>query len=204
LGPRDLSEAEAELQHGQLTVWVPRTLVRGSFSLPGTVRSHDYHGEPLQREFESDFPNSTLRFLPLDRDEFIQMMHSSPVEVHFPDVAFIDNYGTIRPFLKDDALVEMWGPDRFGDRGWWVVFRQAKNFAAGEALFLWLAQPPHWRPWAVGTHSIAAKDVSTVASLAQEAVQDFANTDAQALSSIMDPDAAHFSVLRTAGNTVAT
>ena len=192
LGLRDLSEAEAELRQGQLTVWVPRTFVRGNFSLPGAVRSYDYHWEALQEEFKSDFPNSALRFLPLDRDEFIRMMHSSPEEVHFPDVAFIDNYYMLRPFLKDGALVEMWGPDRFGDRGWWVVFRQAENFAVGEAFLLWLAQSPHWRPWAVSTNSIAAKDVSTVARLAQEAVQDFANTDAQSLSSIMDPDAAHF------------
>jgi hypothetical protein len=166
--------------------------VRGSFSPPGAARSHDYHWEALQEEFKSDFPNSALRFLQLDRDEFIRMMHSSPEEAPFPDVAFIDNYNMLRPFLKDDALVEMWGRGRFGGPGWWVVFRQAKNFAAGEAFFLWLAQPPHWKPWAVSTDSIAAKDVSTVAELAQEVVQDFANTDAQSLSSIMDPDAAHF------------
>jgi hypothetical protein len=192
LGPRDLSEAEAELQQGRLTVWVPQGFFRGPSTFAPDQRNHDYQWETLHREFKSDFPNFALRFLQLDRDEFIRMVHSSPEETQFPDVAFMDNYGEVRPFLNDDALVDMWGRARFGGPGWWVLFRQTKNFATGEAFFLWLAQSPHWRPWAVSTNSIAAEDVSAVEKLAQEAVKDFANTDSQSLSSIMDPDAARF------------
>jgi hypothetical protein len=199
VGPKGLSEAEAALRHGRLSVWVPRTFARGLTSLPAAERYHDYSWEDLEREFKADFPNFDLRFEELDRDEFVRAMHSSPQELTFPDVAFVDNFSELGPLLRQDAVVQMWGHPRFGRAGWWVVFGQASNFAAGEAFMLWLSQPLHWTPWRASTHTIDPADVAAVQRLAQEAVQDFANRDTQSLGSIMDPEAAHFEAFGPGG-----
>ncbi|MGD0695176.1 MAG: redoxin domain-containing protein [Terriglobia bacterium] len=192
VGPRSLSEAEADLKQGQLTIWVPRTYVRGTQSLPSAERYYDYSWEGLQREFRADFPNFDLRFQELDLAEFIRAMHSFPPDVNFPDVAFVDNYGELRPLLKQNAVVQMWAQSRLQYRGWWVVFRQARNFAAGESFLLWASQRPHWTPWSVSTNTIDPADVTAVQELSQQAVRDFTNANAQSLESIMDPEAAAF------------
>lgn len=200
-GPRSLSEAEAALQHGALTVWVPKSYLRGMASLPISERSHEYQWEGLRREFKDDFPNFDLRLVEMDRDEFIRQMHSSPSDAHFPDVAFADNNGEVRPLLNNNAAIQMWGQSRLntGFGGWWMVFRQSKNFAASEAFLLWASQRFHWTPWNVSTNTISAPDVAAVQELSRQAVQDFAKPDTPALGSIMDPEAAHFLIPRSYG-----
>ncbi|HMD84838.1 MAG TPA: hypothetical protein VKO18_09070 [Terriglobia bacterium] len=190
VGPQRLSEAEADLQQGSLTVWVPRTFVRGMPSIPAEERYHDYEWEGLQREFKADFPNFNLRFVELDLGEFIRVMHSSPQDVHFPDVAFIDNSGELDPLLRQNAALKMWGQSRLQYRGWWVVFRQARNFAAGESFLLWASQRFHWTRWGISTNLLNSADVTAVQDLSQRAVRDFANGDGPSLESIMDPEAA--------------
>lgn len=192
VGPRRLSEPEADLQQGRLTIWVPRTFVRGMPSIPSEERYHDYSWEGLQREFKADFPNFDLRLQQLDLPEFIRVMHSSPEEVHFPDVAFVDNYGELGPLLKENAVVQMWGHSRLQYRGWWVVFRQARNFAAGESFLLWASQRFHWTRWGLSTNLLNSADVTAVQELSQRAVRDFTKADAQSLGSIIDPEAAPF------------
>jgi len=125
VGPRSLSEAEADLKQGQLTIWVPRTYVRGTQSLPSAERYYDYSWEGLQREFRADFPNFDLRFQELDLAEFIRAMHSFPPDVNFPDVAFVDNYGELRPLLKQTPWCKC-GPNHacsIEGGGWFFVKR---------------------------------------------------------------------------------
>ncbi len=168
--------------------------------MPAEERYHDYSWEGLQKEFKADFPNFDLRIVELDLGEFIRVMHLVyPQDAHLVDVAFIDSYGDLGPLLKENAVVRMWGQSRLQYRGWWVVFRQARNFAAGESFLLWASQRPHWTPWSVSTRSISPADVTAVQKLSQRAVQDFTNEDAQSLESIMDPDAAHFPAFGTDG-----
>jgi hypothetical protein len=81
----------------------------------------------------------------------------------------------------------MWGPS-----GWWVIFRQAKNFEIGKAFMLWLSQSPQWRPMRVSTASISPADIAVVQAISREAVQGFAGMNRQSLLSIMDPEASHF------------
>ncbi len=196
VGPRSLSEGEADLQQGTLTVWVPRTFVRGMPSIPSEERYHDYEWEGLQREFKADFPNFNLRLVELDLGEFIRAMHLYPQDANLVDVAFIDNHGELAPLLKQNAVVQMWGQSRLQYRGWWVVFCQARNFAAGESFLLWASQRPHWTPWSVSTNTIEPANVTAVQELSQEAVQDYAKTGAASPGSIMDPEAAIFEALR--------
>jgi hypothetical protein len=196
VSPRGLSEAQADLQQGTLTVWVPRSFVRGVSSLPASDRYHDYSWKALETEFKADFPNFDLRFVEMDRDDFIRAMHRPLQEAGFPDVAFADNYGEVGPLLKENAVVRMWERSRFQYPGWWVVFRQARNFAAGESFLLWASQRFHWTPWSVSTKAIDAADVTAVQELSQRAIQAYAKADGQALDSIMDPDAARFEFSR--------
>jgi thiol-disulfide isomerase/thioredoxin len=195
--PRNLSEAEAALQQGRLTIWVPNAFVRGMPSLPAYERYHDYSWEGLQKEFRTDFPKIDLRFVEMDRDEFIRLMHSSPQEAHFPDVAFADNYGEVRPLLRDGAAIKMWGQSRLnaGFGGWWLVFRQSRNFAAGESFLLWASQRFHWTPWSVSTNTLGPADRAAVHEISQQVVRDFAKEDVPSLQAAMDPDAAHFEIL---------
>jgi len=195
-GPRGLSDAQTDLQQGRLTIWVPRHFLLGMPTLPAADRYHDYDWEGLKQEFKADFPNCDLRFRELDLPDLVRVMHSYPEDTRSVDVAFINSSGELRPLLKQNAVVQMWGQSRLQYRGWWVVFRQAQNFAAGESFLLWASQRFHWTPWSVSTKAIDAADVTAVQEVAQRAIQSYAKADAQSLESIMDPDAARFEILR--------
>ena len=195
-GPHDLSEAEALLEHGTLTVWVPRTFARGGNEHPVDF---DYHWDLLlQAKFKHDFPNFDLRLEVMEREQLEQATHSPP-EQHFPDVAFIGNYREYKPLQDASAVVTMWGRSRFEWHGWWVIFRQTTNLAAAEAFLLWLEHPLHFKPsWSVNTNSIGPADVAAVQALSEDAVRDYAKEDPEALWSIMDPAAARFQAFRQA------
>ena len=195
-GPRSLSEAEGSLQKGRLRIWVPRTYLRGIQSLPSYERYHDYSWEGLEREFKADFPNFDLKLVEMDLPEYIRELHLSPPEVYFPDVAFVDNFGEMRTLLKEKAVVQMWGQTRLQNRGWWVVFRQSPNFAAGEAFLLWASQRFHWTPCSVSTNTIDVADIAAVQQLSQHAVQDFVKGDTESLWSRLDHDATRFEIPR--------
>jgi hypothetical protein len=195
LGPHQLSEAEAALEHGTLTVWVPSTFVAGVNRV-----DYGYHWDILLlTKFKHDFPNFDLRFEVMEREQLEQAMHSPLQDQHLPDVAFIRNYRKYKPLQDANAVVTMWDRSRFEWHGWWVIFRQATNFAAGEAFLLWLAHPLHFKPWSVSTNSIGPADVAVVQALSQEAVRDYVNEDAEALWSIMDPAAARFQAFGKSG-----
>jgi len=193
-GPHQISEAAAALEHGTLTVWVPRTFARGGSEQPVDF---DYHWDILLlTKFKQDFPNFDLHFVVMEREQLEQAMHSPP-DQHFPDVAFIGNYREYKPLQDANAVVTMWGRSRIEWHGWWVIFRQATNFAAAEAFFLWLEHPLHFKPsWGVSTNSIGPADVAAVQALSQEAVRDYAKEDAEALWSTMDPAAARIQAFR--------
>ncbi|MGO8734188.1 MAG: hypothetical protein ACLQVM_15550 [Terriglobia bacterium] len=194
VGPRQLSEAEAALEHGTLTVWVPRTFVRGQGAQSA---DYDYHWDILLlTKFKQDFPNFDLHLEVMEREQLEQAMHSPP-DQHFPDVAFIGNYREYKPLQDANAVVTMWGRSRIEWHGSWVIFRQATNFAAAEAFFLWLEHPLHFKPsWSVSTNSIGPADVAAVQALSQEAIRDYAKGDAEALWSTMDPAAARIQAFR--------
>ncbi|MGO9271624.1 MAG: hypothetical protein ACLQOO_15400 [Terriglobia bacterium] len=188
LEPHQLSKAEAALQYGTLTVWVPRTFVRGV-----VPKDHEYDWDTwVLAEFKHDFPNFDLRFEVLEREQLEQAMHSPPDE-HFPDVALIANVRELRPLQDADSVVTMWGGPRVRVDGWWVIFRQTTNLTAAEAFLLWLEHPLHFKPsWSVSTTSISRDDVAAVQALSQEAVRDYVDEDPDELWSTMDPVAAHF------------
>jgi hypothetical protein len=139
-----------------------------------------------------------LDFKILDRDEFVRIFRSSQSDASYPDVAFVDNYSELRPLMNNNAVVKMWGQPRnavvkmWGPSGWWVIFRQAKNFEIGKAFMLWLSQSPQWRPTRVSTASISPADIAVVQAISKEAVQDYAGMNRQSLLSIMDPEASRF------------
>ena len=192
LGPHKLSEAEAALEHGTLTVWVPRTFVAGVDRV-----DYEYHWDIwCSTKFKHDFPNFDLRLEVMEREQLEQAMHS-PADQHFPDVAFIGNYREYKPLQDANAVVTMWGRSRIEWHGWWVIFRQATNFAAAEAFFLWLEHPLHFKPsWSVSTNSIGPADLAAVRALSQEAVRDYAEEDPEALWLTMDPAAARIQAFR--------
>jgi len=190
--PNKVKEAEAFLQRGTLRVWVPKSHVMGLMSDPKAQVINAYPWGILQSEFKRDFPGFDLDFQILDRDDFVQRLHPSQEDPPHPDVAFVDNGSELHPLMKDNAVVTMWGESRFHTNGWWVIFRQAKNFEAGKAFMLWLAQSPRWKPKRVSTASISPADIAAVQAISREAVQDFADRNPQSLGSIMDHEASHF------------
>jgi hypothetical protein len=46
----------------------------------------------------------------------------------------VDNQSERGPLVDSNAVIQLLGPPRFFQNGWWVVFRQSRNFAAGEAF----------------------------------------------------------------------
>ena len=195
--PNKFSEGKEFSQGGTLTVWVPDSYVMGQMN-DSTVRViNTYPWGILQSEFKRDFPNFDLDFKILDRDEFVRIFHSSQPNASYPDVAFVDNYSELRPLMNNNAVVKMWGQPRsavvkmWGPSGWWVIFRQAKNFEIGKAFMLWLSQSPQWRPMRVSTASISPADIAVVQAISKEAVHDYAGMNRQSLLSIMDPEASH-------------
>ena len=123
-----------------------------------------------------------------------ERLHSSPQDPHFPDVAFVDNDSDRRPLLDDKTVVMMWGQTRFefADSWSWVILRQGRNFEAGKAFMLWLAQSPRWKPMQVSTASISPADIAKVQAISKKAVLAIAYGSRRALWSIMDPAAGHF------------
>jgi Tfp pilus assembly protein PilF len=196
VGPRVLSKVEADLRRGHLTIWVPRHFLLGMPTLPASDRYHDYDWEGLKQEFKADFPNCDLDLREFDLPDFVRVMHSYPEDTRSVDVAFINNYGELRPLLKQNAVVQMWGQSRLQYRGWWAVFRQSQNFAAGESFLLWASQRFPWTPWSVSTKAMDAADITAVQEVAQRAIQSYAKADTQALEPIMDPDAVRFEIPR--------
>jgi hypothetical protein len=190
--PNKFSEGEAFSNGGTLTVLVPNNHVRGRMDDPTVLVINAYPWGILQSEFKRDFPNFDLDFKILDRDEFVRAFHSSQPDASFPDVAFVDNYSELRPLMNNNAVMKMWGQPRLESDGWWVIFRQAKNFEASKAFMLWLSQSPHWRPMRVSTVSISPADIAVVQAISKEAVQDFVDMNPHSLLSIMDPEASHF------------
>jgi Tfp pilus assembly protein PilF/thiol-disulfide isomerase/thioredoxin len=164
-------------------------------TIPSYQRYHDYSWEGLEREFKADFPSFDLRLEELDLTDYIRALHLLPPEVTFPDVAFVDNYGEMRTLLKENAVVQMWGQTRLQYGGWWVVFRQSRNFAAGEAFLLWASQRFHWTPGSVSTNTLGPADRAAVHEISQQFVRDFAKEDVPSLQTAMDPDAAHLEIL---------
>ena len=189
-GRHNLSEAEAPLEHGMLTVWVPGTFARGGSEHPVDF---DYHWDHLLlTKFKHDFPNFDLGFEVMEGQQLEEAMHSPP-DQHFPEVVFIENYREYRPLQDANAVVTMWGRSRFEWHGRWVIFRQTTNFAAAEAFLLWLEHPFHFKPsWSVNTNSIGPADVAAVQAFSEDAVRDYVKEDPEALWSVMDPAAARF------------
>jgi hypothetical protein len=184
--PDRVSVGEAFSQRGVLTVCVPKT----SQHRP----NYDYPWEVLLNAFKSDFPDFNLDFQILETNELGLRLNSSQQDPHFPDVAFVDYDRDLRPLIDDKAVVMMWGRPRF-DRefiGSWVIFRQAKNFEAGKAFMLWLAQSPQWKPMQVSTTSIGPEDIAKVQTISKKAVLAIAYGSRHSLWSIMDPAAGHF------------
>jgi hypothetical protein len=190
--PNKFSEGEVFSHGGTLIVWVPNNYVRGRMDDPTARVINAYPWGILQSEFKRDFPNFDLDFKILDRDEFVSAFHASQPDRSYPDVAFVDNYSELRPLMNNNAVMKMWGQPRLESDGWWVIFRQAKNFEASEAFMLWLSQSPQWKPMRVSTVSISPADIAVVQAISKEAVQDFVDMDAHSLLSIMDPAASHF------------
>jgi hypothetical protein len=190
--PNKFRETEEFSQGGTLTVWVPNGYVRGRMNEPTGQASDGYPWEILRGEFKRDFPNFDLDFKILERDAFVRALHSSQSGSPYPDMAFVDSDSELHPLLNNYAVVKMWGQPRFETDGWWVIFRQAKNFEAAKAFMLWLSQAPEWRPMRVSTVSISPADIALVQAISKEAVQDYVDVNPQSLSSIMDPEASHF------------
>ncbi len=177
----------AALEHGTLTVWLPRTQPRGQPAWE-MVNPWDTFFIP---KFKQDFPDSNLHFEIMER-QALDTALLSPQGQPLPDVALVEDFRDYAPLRESDAVISMWGMSRF-DGGRWVIFRQSPHLEAARAFLLWLAHPPHYKPsWSVSTKSLIPTDQADVEALAQEAVRDYVNEDHDALSSIMDNQAARF------------
>ncbi len=177
----------APLARGSLEVWVPNTFFTGA----SANFVHRYEWSLLLSEFKGDFPEFDLRFKIMDRAAFVQAIHlagGSPS----PDIVFTDNQSERGPLEASNAVIEMLGLPRFNPNGWWLIFRQSKNFEAAEAFLLWLSQSPHWQPRQIATTPMQPSDNAAVQAVAIEAVKDYWQADARSLSSVMDAQASHF------------
>ncbi len=182
-----LDDPLAPLARGSLEVWVPDTFFRGA----SANFVHQYEWSPLLSEFKRDFPEFDLRFKIMDRAAFVEAIHlASPNPP--PDIVFADNQSERGPLMASSAAIEMLGLSRFNQDGWWLIFRQSKNFEAAEAFLLWLSQSPHWQPRQVATAPMQPSDTTAVQAVSTEAVKEYWRADARSLSSVMDPQASRF------------
>lgn len=187
-----LSSVPTVLQHGTLEVWVPKTFIMGLMSDPSARIINEYDWTPLLTEFESDFPGFGLHLKVFERDDFLKAVLAS--KENPPDVAFLDNAVQRNPLVKEDSVIQPLplGSSRFNYNGWWTIFRNANNPEAARAFALWLVQSPHWTPPKLRTEPMAPTDVAAVQSVAKDAVSRLLTGGVQAVSLLMDPEAAHF------------
>lgn len=179
----------APLVRGSLDVWAPDTFFTGGEEPPARI-TRQYQWSSLLSEFRSDFPGFDLRFNVMARAAFVQATHLAPPNPP-PDIVFVDNQSELAPLVDSNAVIGMLG-SRFGQNGWWLIFRQSKNFGAAEAFLLWLSQSPHWQPWQLSTAPMRESDSAAAQAVATEAVNDYLRADAGSLSSVMDPQASGF------------
>lgn len=176
----------APLARGLLEVWAPDTFLRGMVPI-----KHEYQWSPLLSEFKNDFPGFDLRFKIMDRDVLALALRSAGPSPG-PDIVFVDNQDVRGPLLDSNTVIQMLSPSRFDQNGWWLIFRQSKNFESAKAFLLWLSRSPHWQPWQLATPLMGDSDSAAVQSVSSEAIKDYLRADAQSLSSLMDPQASHF------------
>ena len=181
----------ATLAQGSLEIWAPKTFFTGRMDDPTARIMHQYQWPSLLNEFKSDFPGFDLRFNVLDRDDFVQSVHGTGPHPP-PDIVFVDSQNERGPLRDSGAVIEMLGLSRFNANGWWLIFRQSKNFAAAQAFLLWLAQSPHWQPKPVNTAPMEPSDSIAVQAIAREAAQGYLRVDAPSLSLVMDQQASRF------------
>lgn len=180
----------APLARGSLEVWVPDTFFTGGTEPPARV-TRQYQWSPLITEFRNDFPDFDLRFNILDRTVFVQAIHLAGPKPP-PDIVFVDNQSERDPLMDSPGVIEMLGLSRFHQNGWWLSFRQSKNFEAAEAFVLWLSQSPHGQQWQMATTPMQKSDSTAIQAISTEAVSDYLRADARSLSSLMDPQASRF------------
>ncbi len=182
----------APLRHGALEVWVPDTFFMGLMNDPTARIVNNYDWTRLQKEFDSDFPAFRLHFKVIGRGEFEKTILSS--KDHPPDMAFLDNASQLNPFGRDGSIILPLpsGPSRFGQNGWWTIFRKAKNPEAAKAFALWLVRSPHWTPPTLRTGLLKPADAAPVKGVSKEIVVRLLTKDSRGPSSMMDSDAISF------------
>ena len=179
----------AALQHGKLEVWVPKSYPASTFDgspLPPVT----YPWATLLNEFNHDFPKFKLRFKILEREEFLGVLHSTELNSHYPDMAFVDNSREEEPVISGGAVM-MNSRSRFPYNGSWLSLPRSKNVRAGQAFMLWLSRSPHWKAWKVGAAAMSQADITAVQTISKKAVVDFELGDFHSLSANMDRDEAY-------------
>src|ERR1035441_2804868 len=99
----------AAIQQGKLEVWVPKSHSSSTFDgspLPPVT----YPWATLLNEFNRDFPKVKLHFKILEREEFLRVLHSTELNSHYPDMAFVDNSREEEPLISGGAGVMNSGP----------------------------------------------------------------------------------------------
>ena len=180
----------AALQHGKLEVWVPKSYPASTFDgspLPPVT----YPWATLLNEFNHDFPKFKLRFKILEREEFLGVLHSTELNSHYPDMAFVDNSREEEPLISGGAVM-MNSRSRFPYNGSWLSLPRSKNVRAGQAFMLWLSRSPHWKAWKVGAAAMSQADITAVQTISKKAVVDFELGDFHSLSANMDREAYRF------------
>lgn len=177
----------APLTRGSLDVWAPDTFFTGA----SANFVHEYEWSSLLSEFKSDFPQFDLRFKVMARAVFVDAIHSTNPKPP-PDIVFADNQSERGPLMASDDAIEMLGLSRFHQNGFWLILRHSKNFEAAEAFLLWLARSPHWQPPQTATAPMQPADTAAAESVSTDAVKEYWQADARALSSVLDPQASRF------------
>ena len=93
----------AGLQQGELEVWVPKSYFRWAYAGPPSLETYPW--ATLLNEFNRDFPKVKLRFKILEREEFLRVVHSTELQSHYPDMAFVDNWREVDPLISSGAVI---------------------------------------------------------------------------------------------------
>jgi hypothetical protein len=166
----------AVLAEASLTLWVPTD---ASFS------------EQVNKQFLTDFPNSRLVKQETSLDE-LTATESGKDRDTYPDIGFISNYQQLRPLLDRHAIWTGWGESRFGDRGWWVIFKASKHIEQAQAFIRWLARSPAWQPANLPNMELTGEQTQAVQQKAIDAFNGLIAGNETALGSTLDTDAGRY------------
>ncbi|RSL16996.1 hypothetical protein EDE15_2524 [Edaphobacter aggregans] len=157
-GQRTPDRYEA-LRDGKLTFWVSSR--------------RPFDGDGLVAELKKDYPKLQVQWQAFPPNALLPAIDTARQNGTLPDAVFADNAAQERPLMSSGRMREMAGRPRRGDRGWWMVLKDAPDGKVGEAFLVWLEQSPEWKAGLSATQLLTSADEAAVQAVAKGVMEAF-------------------------------